>query len=489
MRDIPDSETARLAELVAPRAFNFINPAIHAIAVLQAARRRGMVIRSRLPEMGFLSGEIAWIDFSSDHLGRQLSLPPATRHPWLREKIRPRHWNGWSGLPMNLLSPQWTAIGQNDMMVDWIRHNGARVDSIDAPMLLRRAIEHDGRRRADDARIAQVVTVMVASAPIPDKLDADLDERLRQYLENNIRELCRWTDEAMRALAEVRRLPAKAVNGSAGTIAVGLLASEILRRNGQVKGFDHTSGRGLERNEEFTALLEMPFSSEFVVATDEAAERLKRLRPARLLHSRHHCRLEGGRGYPTIQALDLVSRTKRPEGAPPRVTYASPIFRGWRQANPPTTADPVQLDWELRLVEQLKALPISLTCRPHPEGFFQGKVHPIARLAQTSDRLFEALLPDTDVFLFDWFRTSALWAALCTDRPIIMIELGYSYRDAFFTDDIRDSIGKRIRFVRANEDDRNRLQVDAEEIADAILSAPRSVDASLFRRVLIGEGD
>ena len=266
-----------------------------------------------------------------------------------------------------------------------------------------------------------------------------------------------------------------------------MIGSEVLRRGGTVTGFDHITGRGLERDIEYVVLSELALASRFVVATPALAERLNQRAPQKLLHPRHGCEILGNRGYPRVRDLDLTAHTPRAAGQKRRVTYVSPMFRGWRQATPPTTADPVQLDWELRLVTLLKSMPIDLICRPHPEGILKHQPHPLEDVASVSPHLFEQLIEHSDLFVFDWYRSSTFWIALCTDRPIVMIELGYSYRDVFFSEEIGSAIERRCRFVRAHTDDRNRLIVDEDELADAILSVPEKVDASEFQALLIGE--
>ena len=50
IRDIPDDETARIAE-AAGRVRNFILPAVHAAGVLSAAARTGMTLLAKQPEL------------------------------------------------------------------------------------------------------------------------------------------------------------------------------------------------------------------------------------------------------------------------------------------------------------------------------------------------------------------------------------------------------------------------------------------------------
>jgi hypothetical protein len=485
VRDIDDAETARIAEASLPRAYHFIYAALHGACVVDASNMKKLCVKADTHEIRYLMGELPLDSIPDDFFESMFLLPTGRPLDWLRTLAFPRFWTSWLKLPMTLLAPQSTAIGYNHMMNDWIKNKCLRVNYIDPKLMLRKELCRLDSSNVEYKRAEIAAECMVSALTIPNNMDEDLKKRLKDYLSYAVHTCTRKIAEMQTAFKAVRKLPMHALNATGGNLAAGLLANEILRRGGEVTGFDHTTGRGLERNVEYTVLLEAVFTSKFVVSTEKAAVMFNRLCPERLLHPRHSCKIVGGTGYPTIRSLDFNKRIENANPKLPRVTYASPQFRGIKQANPPTTADPVQLDWELRLVDILQKLPIKLICRPHPEGLFQGKPHPLAKVAKTSEHVFEDLISETDVFLFDWFRTSTLWAALCTDKPIIMIELGYSYLDAFFTDEIRDAIQQRMRFVRAGMDERNRVVIDRDILADAIFTATETVDSSLFREILI----
>ncbi len=487
IRDVPDSETARIAEASATRVMNVAQPAIHAGYLLAAATRKGLTLVAELPQMRYLQGEMCLEEISTEILEGQFIVGPAPKLPLLRDLVRPRYWTPWQRIPATLVAPQATAINHNDMLEDRARFTGTRVNYLDARHLYREVRPRLDPKTVDYARADDAADALVAAVPIPVGLDSGHEKRLRQYLSKIIHAICRFMAEALAAMRAVRRLPMTVWNGSGGNLPGAIIASEVLRRGGRVTAFDHVTGRGLERVGELTVLHALTLASCFVVATPATAERLRRQNVHELQHPRRRTEIIGNHGYPRVRDLDLTARTPRAAGQKRRVTYVSPMFRGWRQATPPTTADPVQLDWELRLVEALNAMPIELTCRPHPEGVLNGLPHPLARLADVSEHPFERLIEGSDLFLFDWYRSSTFWIALCTDRPIVMIELGYSYRDVFFSEEIGGAIERRCRFVRAHTDDRNRLIVDKDELADAILSAPEKVDASEFQALLIGE--
>ncbi len=488
VRNISDPETARLAQVAAPRVAGIVMPAVHAALVVSAAQRGNAAIRASRPEARFIMGEIPLTDVPAPEENPRISMPPARSLDWFRERLGPRYWTPWTDLPHTLLAPQASAIAHGPQLYDWIFSNKARVNYLDPYAAARRALAAlDRYGIAPDCIADQAADSMLASVQFPDEVNDDVRARTSSLIRRNVLAECRRTAILLKGFACMRSLPQHLLNGTGATFVRACLTTEVIRRGGEVVGFDHVTGRGLERNVEFTTLFELPFATSFVLATEQAAKSLRKLGPDRLLHAKDHCKLVGGQGLSNVKAIAYSNGSPRRRGGRPHVVYASPMFRGWRQTLPPTTADPVQLDWELRLTQMLGDLPICLTCRPHPGGHFTGRVHPLEQVAAVSDKIFEDLVPEADVFLFDWVRSSAFWMALCTDRPVVLIDPGYSYLKEFFIDEMRSEIEKRVRFVRGYMDERNRLQVDRDELRDAILSTSDHIDPTVIRSYFINK--
>ena len=488
IKRIENPYAARIAELSTSRAYHFNDAMLHAVCVIDAARKKGIIFRTSVPEVRYLMGEQSLDSLNPEFIDWLFPNVKSRKFDWFRRLLRPRFWTPWWRLLPTLLFPKASAMALSPMMIDWIHKKDIRVDHLDPDWVLSKAMARLNTESIDYEIAKIAADALINALKIPYEVDEDLRVSAKAYVSKMVHICTKRIFEYMTALQDVPDLPFYALNGTGGKLAAGLVASEIMRRGGNVVSFDHITGRGLERNMEYVAMMEMVYCTTFVVATDDAAERLNKLLPEKYLRSERDCRIVGGWGYSSIRDADLFQHTINPKSNRPRVLYVSPMFRGWRSAHPPTTSDPVQLDWELRLIKILKDMPIKLTSRPHPEGVLEGKPHPLSVICRISDRCFEDLIAETDIFLFDWFRTSTLWTALCTNKPIIMIELGYSYLEYFFTDEINDEIKKRITFVRAVTDDRNRLVIDDAELAKAILSAKQNVDPCFFRRILLGEG-
>ena len=149
---------------------------------------------------------------------------------------------------------------------------------------------------------------------------------------------------------------------------------------------------------------------------------------------------------------------------------------------PPRLPDLVNLDWQMRFAELLRGMPIELTCRPHPEGLFSNRPNPLGDVVPLSPRVFEDLIADTDVFVFDYIQSTTFYEALCTDRPIVLIDFGLP----IYTGDARALLEARCRIVPARFDERNRPHVDTKELTEAVCGGDRLADPIAFRELLAG---
>ena len=128
IRAIDDDESARIAEIAAPRVINLALAAIHAAIVLQAARRKGIDVVGHQAEMRFLQGEFQPAEAPPDtELDKSFIIGPAPSLERLRRLTRPRHWTRWYRLPLTVLRPNATAINHNDMLADRALFTGERV--------------------------------------------------------------------------------------------------------------------------------------------------------------------------------------------------------------------------------------------------------------------------------------------------------------------------------------------------------------------------
>ena len=120
------------------------------------------------------------------------------------------------------------------------------------------------------------------------------------------------------------------------------------------------------------------------------------------------------------------------------------------------------LDLELRLVRFLKTQGLRVVYKVHPDrfeearGVFEGLAHEIC------PEPFEKVYLDCDAYLFAHADTSTFGIALCTNKPVILINFdGKPWNSRPF-----ELVCKRCNLVPSWIDDRNRIQFDLEKLIE-----------------------
>jgi hypothetical protein len=112
----------------------------------------------------------------------------------------------------------------------------------------------------------------------------------------------------------------------------------------------------------------------------------------------------------------------------------------------------------------------------------RGRPHPLAGIAPTTDRPFEAVMGEADVFVFDYVQSTTFYEALCTDRPIVVVDMG----NPLFSPKVRAMIERRCRIVKARFDDRNRPHVEPDELEAGICGGSDRADPGEFQALFVG---
>ena len=434
------------------------------------AARAGMVLVGESAEIDHLQGGTEVVPVRS-----ALILQPGPIHfPLARRFARISTWAGRAGAVAALIKPDAVAVTHNPLMQDSAARGGRRIGFAHADRILA------GARGAGDAApgvadhaaaLADVLAQDIVDQPYRERAVTLLKAIANAHLERAARDL--------RALRGAR-LPDELWSGSGGVYAARALGLEVLRRGGAVVRFDHGTPKGFVTGREINALVEYAVSSEFVVATPGAAGiALSDHEPA-LLPWKADAKIHGAVGDPTFARLPAARRLRNSR---PRVVYAPTQFLGFRQLLPVQLHDIAYLDWQLRIVEALRDLPVEHICQPHPEGLLKGRPHPLEPHATTMRGNFHRQLTEADVFVFDYPSTTALWEAACTDARIVFLDIG----SGRMTPEIAALFAKRARVIDVAYDEGNRPVLDPAALADAVLAGDGDVDPMPIRRLLAGD--
>ncbi len=441
-----------------------------ALAVSRAAAS-GMRLTGGSPELDYLATGEGEVPARAD------PVLPAPRIPFAlaRRLARIESWTRFGQLPRAILRPDAVVVGHNPLLRAVAAGDARALGFRYADALLASARARAGTAPDLEEHLPALAEILcgeiLSEEPYRARALALLKATAHPHLAKAGRDMA-----ALRALP----LPHEVWSGSGGLHAPRAIGLEVLRRGGRVRRFDHGTPRGFVASSDYTALLELAVSSEFVLATEGAAEICRADTAGRLEQTRGV--VQGASGDPTYAAIPAY-RTRRAGTARPRVVYAPTQLLGFRQLLPVQPPDVVYLDWQLRVAEALRDLPIDFICQPHPEGLLRDVQHPLEQVATTIRGHFSAQLDSADVFVFDFPATTALWEAACTDARIVFLDIGAGT----MTKAVAKLFHERARVLGIAHDEANRPILDIAALRDAVLDAGRPVDPMPFRRLLAGE--
>lgn len=461
-----DDEDARaLAILGVGWTFRFGAPLIEMAMTDAAAASAGIRFASNAPELAYLRGSLDAPPPGAVPPGERTIVAP--RHARLRRLARIHSWTPWTRLPAACIAPQVVAHSHNDRLVHCARASGRRIGFVHAEGQLAQAMAlapRDAGVRHAEAVAMATVSALTEAAP----LNAEHRRRLGALLLPRAR---RDYAAAERQLAAVRclgPLPKEIWAGSGGFWPSRVVGLEALRRGSTVVRFDHGDNRALHDVGAWLVLVDLAVGSKLVMRSEVSAERWRKQGIDRLMPDRRPALIEGAAPHTSSSrgaspATVIATR--------PRVLYAPSVLRGLKQTVPAALPDLVYLDWQLRLVEAIRDLPIELLCRPHPQGILGGTRHPLADLAPLRPERFEELAHQADIYLFDDPYSRVFCQALSSGKPIVWVDFGANY----VAPEIRPLVERVAMVLRTAPDDRGRPTLDWAALEDC-LRAPRRPD-------------
>lgn len=394
---------------------------------------------------------------------------------FLRSVRAARLWAPWWKLPRTVLAPDAVVVSHNSFVLAELRarHQAAGCD--DGDQLLLRALDSGPNMPTADVTEATRQLATRVAATLAHRPEAEV--ALRAAFQPSAEKMIRDAAGHMVALQRLRPLPKHIVSGSGGGYSPRAIGLEVLRRGGDVERFDHGGPIGLVQLDEHVHMMELQPSTGFVVAGRRKADLVSSMQ-RRLARSTTEIR--SGHGDPHFSAAPRHSARRR--GARRRVVYATALLRGDAQRLQPLLPDRAYLAWQRRVLQALADPTLDVFLKPHPWDLKPGVAHPLSGDARILTQPVEQLLDDTDVFVFDYPQTTALWTAACTDRPIVFLDLGISEWEPEVSTRLRE------RFlhvpVRYSE---NGPMFDSGTLRTTVADAPTSVDSSWIRSVLAGD--
>ena len=479
---LPDGIDRQVALVAAGRSVNAMMSLAEAGLVAQAELDGRLRSIGGPPEMDYLLGRSSEPTALTD-ARRGRGTRDVTRASWpiLRTLVRTGTWSSALRLPLAVMAPRATALSHNSLLITSARRTRARVRYVPAANILDTA-----RRRWAAASTPDLSSLAEALAPHLTSCFPGLGPEIRGRVERAfVRRISPVLAQTASDTAALRQsgLPACIWRGTGGSYATRVITAEVRRRGGEVTGFDHGGVNGISQLAHLTAIIELLESTEFFVGSTAWKEAVEASVAPRLAAPINRTRIMAGRGEALF--VSACINTKREKGRKRRALYVGHPYRGLRQFAIVVSPDVVYWDLQTRIARAIAGWDVDLLCKPHPEGVFVGMRNPIADIAPTSSQRFEKHLGDTDVFVFDAPTSTTFAEALCTNRPVVLIERGYFPLNPA----VEPAIRARVRTVPSTTDERGRIWPDIAALEDAVCGGPDEVDATAMRRLFAGIGE
>jgi hypothetical protein len=442
---------------------------------VDAESTSGIRVDGHEPEFDYLRGETDTI--SEKRMRRMVEKIRAPRLPLRRNIQVTSWWANWVQLGPSILSPDAVAISYNPLLISTAKASGERV-----------AFRHGGEflRAARARALTEIDGLEALSGMIVDsmmsipKVGSQIHQRLKKLFVFNCKTLVNLVAMDLSGLKHATNLPTEIWAGSSGDYTSRGVGLEVIRRGGSVTRFDHGGTIGMTDYPEVSAAIEQLATTKHVFGSKALAANVLSSGSIALLPSSQNLKVVV---TPALVPVPVYGRATLSAPARRKVVYCPTLLRGFRRLAFSILSDSVSLDWTLRTAETLADMPIDLLCKPHPEGVLRGREHPVSSIADTSYKPFEEEISEADLFVFDRCHSTAFWAAICTDRPVVYLEA----TPPALHPNVRKMMESRCRILRATFDSRNRPQIDPVAFREAVIGGDPNVDPAESQMLLFGQ--
>ncbi len=307
---------------------------------------------------------------------------------------------------------------------------------------------------------------------------------IRASLKTTVRALTRVAVKSLSDVeARARHLPRLFLTGSTSQVQNRAIARVVQKEGGSVATFDHGVGGGWRHIPTLTTTL-WDSPNRYVTFTDTHAEAIRGLIEPRFKVSDVACEPMASL-VPILQPAGANARMRRqPHARNLRVMYVPTLYVGERYYAPGLPADITAVDLQARLLSYLKRQGHEVIVKPHPECA-TGIRPELAAIgnARIETRLFDQVADEADVLLFDCPSSTTFRTAVCSDKPIVLLEHGR----VPITEHAFSLIKRRAAVVMTGRTDANRIEVDWDALDCAIEEAAELRDPS-FANLYFGAG-
>ncbi len=241
----------------------------------------------------------------------------------------------------------------------------------------------------------------------------------RCYFESFVRDGFLYSKHHLQQVRKAKKIPRYLWGNTGGSVWMRLLSILVREQGGHVTGFDHAGGSSYYENLNDYHLKELLVCDRFVTFSKRQAEEIKAhsqpnqallYRVPECVYSKKACRI-------------YLNRKMNIIGHPKTIMYVSTIYPGERVGtNGDFMSDLTLLDWQIRLLCQLKKMGYHVTFKPHPESLIKTNQQ-IEKLFGSiiQQGLFEKVLYKADLFIFDTLVSTTFRDAVISGKPLVWI--------------------------------------------------------------------
>lgn len=391
----------------------------------------------------------------------------------VRQLLRTSSWSNIDTLIPNLIFPKITAFAHNPLVVEMAGGSEFSVGFQHGDTFLNSALKQGKLQSFQRAKA--VTELLLDEMEETEEFSDELASKHKLFFREIIYLFAKRAENDLAALSNVR-LPEKIWTGTFLKWSSRALGLATMLNGGSAVSFDHGGGVGNVADSDFFQS-EISGGASFVACSPMAASMIRNT-----LLDIHHSpnQIFAGSGDPTFKKIKNRQRIRRKSDQ--KVVYATTVFRGNRQYAPALLPDPVYLIWQRQVLSALKKMPGEVIFKPAPEGFLKAQAHPLAVDFNTSYEPFEIYLDDADIFVFDYVHSTTFWKALCSERPVILFDLGVNALNPF----IKNELEKNIKIIEVIFGNDGIPKINREQFFEALaVMEPR--DPSFFRELICAE--
>ena len=273
-----------------------------------------------------------------------------------------------------------------------------------------------------------------------------------------------WVDAAMSPIFTKIKPHSTLITGTGSGYSARLLSYQFLNDGHKVIRATHGGDTPIF-NDVLIPSVEFPFASTYVAYGESGAQSLEENinRRSESKYKNYSQSVEAAGSNFHAQIYDHA--VTKPEKKIELVTVVTASFSGMYRVTPKMMLhDVVYMEWHRRLLRMTKKFGFTVVAKRHPKGVMSQR-HIFSTAA--NQELLKWTMADveqiTDAYVFD-FQGSAFMEAICTFKPVVLIDIPIRTMRTNARLKIKDSIS----VVRASFDEQNRVVISPEKLHEAI---------------------